>query len=73
MFLMLYSINWPHVIVWLPLLLEILGNMCIATVWKPGCDVINFEINLFFSNQAHSYMTKNLSQKFKYLQNEKSF
>ena len=47
--------------------------MCIATVWKPGCDVINFEINLFFSNQAHSYMTKNLSQKLKYLQNEKSF
>ena len=32
MFLMLYSINWPNFIVWLPLLLEILGNMCIAIV-----------------------------------------
>ena len=32
MFLMLYSINCPNFIVWLPLLLEILGNMCIATV-----------------------------------------
>ena len=32
MFLMLYSINWPNFIVWLPLLLEILGNMCITIV-----------------------------------------
>ena len=31
-FLMLYSINRPNFIVWLPLLLEILGNMCIAIV-----------------------------------------
>ena len=28
MFLKLYSINWPNFIVWLPVLLEILGNMC---------------------------------------------
>ena len=27
LFLMLYSINWPDFIIWLPLLLEILGNM----------------------------------------------
>ena len=32
MFLMLYSINWPNFIAWLLLLLEILGNMCIANV-----------------------------------------
>ena len=32
MFLMLYSINWPNFIAWSPLLLEILGNMCIAIV-----------------------------------------
>ena len=30
MFLMLHSINWPYFIVWLPLLLEVLGNMCIT-------------------------------------------
>ena len=30
------------------LLSEILGNMCIALVCKPGCDVLNFEVNLFF-------------------------
>ena len=28
----LYSINWPSFILWLPLLREKLGNMCIATV-----------------------------------------
>ena len=48
MLLMLYSINWPNLIVWLPLLLEILGNMCIAIVYYPGCDVMGFEINLIF-------------------------
>ena len=31
-FLMLHSINWPDFIDWLPLLLEILGNMCITIV-----------------------------------------
>ena len=30
MFLKLYSFNWPNFIAWLPLLLEILVNMCIA-------------------------------------------
>ena len=30
--LMLYSINGPNLIAWLPLLLEILHNMCIAIV-----------------------------------------
>ena len=48
MFFMLYSINWPNLIAWLPLLLEILGNMWIAIVCYPGCDVINFETNLIF-------------------------
>ena len=32
MFLMLHSINWPNFIVRLPLLLEILDNMCITIV-----------------------------------------
>ena len=48
MFLMSYSINWPNFIVWLPLLLEILGNMCIAIVCWPGCDVMDFEIKFIF-------------------------
>ena len=47
-FLMLYSVNWPNLITWLPLLLEKLRNMCIAIVCYPGCDVMDFEINLIF-------------------------
>ena len=34
-------------IVWSLLFREILGNECIV-VFEPGCDVINFEINLIF-------------------------
>ena len=33
MFLMLHSINWPNFVAWLPLVIEILGNMRIANVW----------------------------------------
>ena len=36
-------IHWPNAIVWLSLLYEILGNICIVNVCKPGCDVISFE------------------------------
>ena len=72
-FLMLYSINWPNFIIWLPLLLEILCNRCIATVCFPGCDVINFENNLIFLIKPFSYITKKSIQKFKYLENENSF
>ena len=39
-FFFLYSIaciTWPNFIVWLPLLLEILDNMCIVFVCYPGC------------------------------------
>ena len=37
-----YSINRPNFIVSLPLLLDILRNMCTVIVCLPGCDVINF-------------------------------
>ena len=40
-FLLIYSINWPSFNFQLPLLCEILGNMCIVCV-------MNFEIYLFF-------------------------
>ena len=48
MFLMLYSINWPNFIAWLPLLLAMFGVMCIAIVCYPGCGALDFEINLIF-------------------------
>ena len=47
-FFMLYSVNWTNFIACLSLLLEILGNMCIAIVYYPGCDVMDFGINLIF-------------------------
>ena len=59
MFLMLYSINISNFLVWLPLLIEILGNMCIEIACFPYGDVINFEINLIFLIMPFFYMTKN--------------
>ena len=63
MFLKLYSINWSNLIVWLPLFLEILGNMYIAIVCQPGCDVINIENNLIFLINPFLYMTKKVKTK----------
>ena len=47
-FFLLYSINWPNLLVWLPLIWEILSNTCIVIVCQPNCDVMNFKINLIF-------------------------
>ena len=47
--------------------------MCIATACFLGCDVINFEINPISLIRPFFYITKMSRQKFKYLQNEKSF
>ena len=71
MFLVLYFINWPSFIVWLPLVLEMLDNMSIWIVCFPGCDVIDFEINLIFQIKPFSYITKTSKQKVKYLENKK--
>ena len=43
---MLYSINYPSLIVWLLLLCVILGTMRTAIVYEPDCEVTNSEINL---------------------------
>ena len=60
--------------VWLPLLPEVLGNIYLALVCSPVCDVINYGIlDSFFKSNHFSSMTKNSRQKFKYLVNEKSF
>ena len=72
-FFMLYSINWSSLNVSLSLLLEILGNMCIAIACYPFCDLIDFEIYLNVLIKPFSYMTKTLAQKLKYPPNEKSF
>ena len=67
MFLVLYAIIiWPNFIVWLPLLLEILGNMCIG-------DIINFEINLVFLIKPFFYMTKSLVKNLNILKTKRAF
>ena len=63
---------WPNFIVWLPLLLEIFGNIYIAIVCFPGCDAINFGIKLFFLIKlGFFYMIEKSRQNFKYLENER--
>ena len=47
--------------------------MGIASVFQPSCDVINFGINLAFLIKPLFYMIKKSKQKFKNLENEKSF
>ena len=48
LFLKKSSCNWPYFTVLSPLLLEILGNICITIACLPGCDATNFENNLIF-------------------------
>ena len=72
-FIVLYSIIWPNFIVWLPLLLKILGNMCIVIIPCPVCDVINFETIHNSLIKLCFYIIKKSGQKGKYLKNDKSF
>ena len=46
--ILLHSITWPNFMVWSPLLSEILVHMCLVIVSYPGCEAINFEIDLTF-------------------------
>ena len=48
-FLTLYSIDPSNSIAWLPLFLEILGNLCIVIISFPVYDVINFGISLILA------------------------
>ena len=60
-FLMRYSIHWKNVLVWWPLLLETLCNMCNVIISVLICDVRNFEINLVFLNQVVCVHSRNKS------------
>ena len=72
-FLMIYSINWQTFIVWLPLLLEILGNLCIVIICCPVC-VTSYILKLTkFLIKTCFCITKKLGQKRKYLKNENIF
>ena len=72
MFPMLFSITWPSFTVWLPLLLDIFGNV-FSNYFFPVCNVISFEINLSFLIKQCSTWPKKSEQIFKYPENEKRF
>ena len=72
MSLMLHFINRPDLIVWLPLLFQIFVSQYMYCCF-PGCDVINFGINLIFPIKPFFYMTKKSRQNFKYLENKNAF
>ena len=65
MFLTLYYINRPNLIAWFPLQLEILDNICIATVCSPCCDIIYLKTNFIFLIKPCFYMARNLRQNLK--------
>ena len=66
--------NWPNLIVWLPLLHQILGNTCIVIVCWSGCDVINFEINLIFLIKPYSSIwTKSQDKNLNVLRTQRAF
>ena len=52
---MLYSINWPNVIVWLLFSRET-DNICIVYISFPVDDAISFEIKPNFLIATFSYM-----------------
>ena len=73
MFLVFYSIRWPNLIVWFSFLLEISRNMFISIVCFPDFDVLTFENNLILLIKPFFCRIQISRQKFKYLENEKSF
>ena len=52
---------------------EVLGNICIAIVCFPGCDVISSKINLIFLIEPLFCVNKKSRQEVKYLENKKIF
>ena len=59
-------------IVWLPFIREILSNMSIVIICKPGCDVINFKINIIFLIKPLWHLCKDTGNVIKCLHRENS-
>ena len=70
---MLYSIYLPNVILWLPLCLEILGNMYIALICCPVCNLTNFEFNLTFRVSRFPTLSKSLEKILNIVSTERAF
>ena len=61
--IILYSLNWPNFIIWLPLFFAVMSNICIVIVCFPCYDVINFKDELNFLIKPFFFKTKNSGQK----------
>ena len=66
-FFELCFIKRPNFLTGLPLLLEILGSICIVIIYCPVCEVMNFEIIHSFIINPFFYVTKNSRKNFMYL------
>ena len=73
LFHMLHSVDWPNFLFLLPLLLEILVNVCIAIVCQPGCDVIKLEANPIFFIKPFCYMTKKSDKNLNTLRTKRAY
>ena len=62
-FFMLYSINSPNFIVWLPLRLEILSNMYIVIICVAFYHIINFKTASDILTKTFFYMPKKVTTK----------
>ena len=69
--LLLCCITWRNLLILLPLLCEILHNICIAIVCWPGCDVINLEISRIFLTNPFVLHVQKVKTNMLYLENEK--
>ena len=71
--LVLHFLKLPNFNAPLPLLLEILDNLCLVIICCPVCDVKNFEINLALRIKPFAYIFKTSQEKIQYLKNKKRF
>ena len=67
------TINWSNLILWLPLSLEVLSNMCIAITCLPGCNVTNFETNLIILMKSSFYIIQGQDKNLNIFGTKKTF
>ena len=72
-FILLYFINWPNFIIWLPLLYEYWAICLSQLLFNQVVTSWILKLTLSFLWSRFSYITKKSWQKLKYLENEKSF
>ena len=69
----MYSLNSSNLIAWIPLILDVLANMCIVIICCPAYDVINLEINRSFLIKSFSYKPKSQTKIVNILRSKRAF